>query len=145
MKRAPAITWKSLRPCVRLLARLTLTCVFVIAGVLKLAGMEQTQAAVEGYRLLPGWAVWPAALFLPWAEIVSGAALWVPWLREASRFFLATLLWLFLVAILAAWARGLDIRCGCFGGEGEAGYPWLVARDFGLLGLLSLTKRGVEK
>ena len=147
MKFAPAITWETLQPCACFLAQLALAGVFVSAGVLKLADMEQTRSAVEGYRLLPAWAVWPAALLLPWAEIAGGAGLWVPWLQPAARRLLAVLLLLFLVAIVAAWGRGLDIRCGCFGGTDAVSYPWLVARDFGLLGLLLLTKRraGNEK
>ena len=48
----------------------------------------------------------------------------------------------FIVGIASAWARGIEIECGCFGGGGaDAGasstYPWEIARDVGLL-LLSL-------
>jgi uncharacterized membrane protein YkgB len=39
----------------------------------------------------------------------------------------------FMVAIGSAWARGLDISCGCFGkDEVSTNYPSLVLRD-GLL------------
>ena len=40
---------------------------------------------------------------------------------------------------MSAWARGLSIECGCFGGGGgtledyAAKYPWEIARDVGLL------------
>jgi hypothetical protein len=43
------------------------------------------------------------------------------------------------VGIASAWARGLSIECGCFGGGGgpaedaAAKYPWEIARDIGLL------------
>ena len=48
----------------------------------------------------------------------------------------------FIVGIASAWARGLQIDCGCFGGGGTRPdasdeYPWEIARDVGLL-LLSL-------
>ena len=48
----------------------------------------------------------------------------------------------FIVGIASAWARGLQIECGCFGGGGTSAnasdeYPWEIARDIGLL-LLSL-------
>ena len=54
----------------------------------------------------------------------------------------ALLLVAFIVGIASAWARGLQIDCGCFGGGGfdadaTAKYPWEIARDVGLL-LLSL-------
>ncbi len=45
----------------------------------------------------------------------------------------------FIVGIASAWARGLQIECGCFGGGGgpavnaSAAYPWELARDVGLL------------
>jgi hypothetical protein len=46
----------------------------------------------------------------------------------------------FIVGISSAWARGLSIECGCFGGGGEipdaaAAYPGEIARDVGLLAL----------
>ena len=46
---------------------------------------------------------------------------------------------LFVVGIASAWARGLSIECGCFGGGGgsvedfAAAYPWEIARDVGLM------------
>ena len=45
----------------------------------------------------------------------------------------------FLTGISSAWARGLSIDCGCFGGgagpvaNAQAQYPWDLARDLGLL------------
>jgi uncharacterized membrane protein YphA (DoxX/SURF4 family) len=44
----------------------------------------------------------------------------------------------FIIGISSAWARGLQIDCGCFGGGGYAAdatkkYPWEIARDVGLL------------
>lgn len=44
----------------------------------------------------------------------------------------------FIIGIAAAWGRGLQIDCGCFGGGGfesdaREDYPWEIARDVGLL------------
>ena len=46
----------------------------------------------------------------------------------------------FIIGIASAWARGLSIDCGCFGGGGQipdaaAKYPGEIARDVGLLAL----------
>jgi hypothetical protein len=48
------------------------------------------------------------------------------------------LLVVFLVGIVSAWARGLQIDCGCFGGGGQVdasatAYPWEVTRDTAML------------
>ena len=50
----------------------------------------------------------------------------------------AGLLVAFLAGIASAWARDLQIECGCFGGggiaaEATAAYPREIARDVGLL------------
>lgn len=50
----------------------------------------------------------------------------------------------FIIGIASAWARGLQIECGCFGGSGSlvqnasAKYPSEIARDGGLLILSAL-------
>jgi hypothetical protein len=47
----------------------------------------------------------------------------------------------FIAGISSAWARGILIDCGCFGGGGalpagaEAPYAWEIARDTGLAAL----------
>jgi hypothetical protein len=52
------------------------------------------------------------------------------------------IMFIFIIAISQAWARGLTIDCGCFGGGGqvaanETKYLPEILRDFGLV-LLSL-------
>ena len=50
----------------------------------------------------------------------------------------------FVVGVGSAWARGLQIDCGCFGGGGDvagdqsAAYFWEIARDVGLLVLAAV-------
>ena len=100
--------------------------------------------AVRAYDLLPE-AIVPdgRARCCPRVEIVVGAG---PDRRRAHprgrRRRLALLFVAFIIGIASAWARGLQIDCGCFGGGGfdadaTAKYPWEIARDVGLL-LLSL-------
>ena len=50
----------------------------------------------------------------------------------------SVLLVVFIVGVGSAWARGLQIDCGCFGNggqvaAGQTAYPAEVARDVGLL------------
>jgi uncharacterized membrane protein YphA (DoxX/SURF4 family) len=79
---------------------------------------------------------------LPALEIVLGLALIVGVLIRFSAVLSALLQVAFIIGISSAWARGLEIECGCFGNGGvdtnaAAHYPWDIARDVGLL-LLSL-------
>jgi hypothetical protein len=50
----------------------------------------------------------------------------------------AALLLVFIAGVTQAWARGLSIDCGCFGGGGavapsETSYGWELLRDAGFL------------
>jgi uncharacterized membrane protein YphA (DoxX/SURF4 family) len=124
-------------------ARLVVGGVWIAAGVLKLPDPAENVRAVRAYRLLPESLVPLVGHVLPILEIVVGACLVLGLL---TRFFgvLSALMQLaFIIGISAAWARGLQIDCGCFGSSGDpvtnatAKYPWDIARDVGLF-LLSV-------
>ena len=86
------------------------------------------------------------ALCLPWLELVLGIGILLPVIRRASGALIGLLLLLFIALHLSAWARGLDISCGCFGsetGEATADYRWLILRNLLLLGaVLLVLKQG---
>jgi len=42
-------------------------------------------------------------------------------------------MFVFIAALIAAWIRGLDITCGCFGGADKGRYAWWLTRDVALL------------
>ena len=97
--------------------RIAVGLVFVCAGVFKLVDIQQFAIDVQNFRLTP-WSVSVGiALYLPWLEILSGAAFASGWrvLREGAHWTLIAMVAGFLVALGSAWARGLDIECGCFG------------------------------
>lgn len=99
-------------------ARLGLAALWLVAGAVKLADPAQTYVSVRGYELLPDAAVGVVATALPIVEIVLGVLLLAGVAtRAAALVSLATLL-VFIAAIAQAWARGLSIDCGCFGGGG---------------------------
>jgi hypothetical protein len=96
---------------------LVLGAVFVCAAIPKLLRPGEFASAVANYRLLPLSWVNAAALTLPWWELLAAAAIqWRPW-RGGGALVLAGLLTIFLCAIASAMLRGLDINCGCYGGE----------------------------
>jgi uncharacterized membrane protein YphA (DoxX/SURF4 family) len=124
-------------------ARLVVGGVWVVAGVLKLPEPAANVRAVRAYQLLPEAVVPLVGHALPLLEVLVGACLLLGLLTRMSALLSAVMLLAFVVGISSAWARGLQIECGCFGGgagpttDATAKYPWEIARDIGLL-LLSL-------
>ncbi len=123
-----------------LVARLVVGVVWVVAGALKLPDPASSVLAVRAYRLLPESVVPVVGHALPLVEILVGVCLLLGLLTRAMAVVSALLLVAFVVGISSAWARGLSIDCGCFGGGGQienaqSKYPWEIARDVGLLAL----------
>jgi uncharacterized membrane protein YphA (DoxX/SURF4 family) len=130
------VSW--IRPWAATVARLLLGLVLIVAGVLKLPDPAAAMRAVRAYQLLPETLVAPVAFGLPVVEIAVGLALLVGVFVRTAALAAAALMVVFLIAVGSAWARGLQIDCGCFGGggqvaAGQTGYPGEVARDVGLL------------
>jgi uncharacterized membrane protein YphA (DoxX/SURF4 family) len=89
--------------------------------------------------VLPYWAVLAVARTLPWAEMAIGLALMAGrWLRFSTA--AASLLLLgFFVLMVRAYAKRMQIDCGCFG-LGDPISPRTLLRDGSLLaGYLFLT------
>jgi len=128
----------SIRPWLGTAARLLVGAVLVVAGALKLPDPAAALRAVRAYRLLPEAVAGPVAFGLPVVEIAVGLALLAGVFVRTAAIAAALLMVVFLVAVGSAWARGLQIDCGCFGGGGQVAagrtaYPAEVARDVGLL------------
>ncbi len=121
-----------------LAARLVVGGVWIVAGALKLPDPAASVRAVRAYDLLPESVVPTVGHLLPVLEVVVGLCLVLGLLTRVMAVVSALLFVAFIVGIASAWARGLQIECGCFGGGGyDAGasddYPWEIARDVGLL------------
>ena len=120
------------------MARLLLGGVFVVAGLLKVPDPAAAVRAVRAYRLLAEPLVAPVAFGLPVLEIAVGLALLAGVFVRTAAVASAVLLVIFVAAVGSAWARGLQIDCGCFGNggqvaAGETSYPLEILRDVGLL------------
>ena len=119
-------------------ARLGLAAVFLISGVIKAIDPDATYVAVRAYDLLPKLGVALVAGVLPWLEIVIGLLLLAGIATRAVAVVSAVLLLGFMVGVTQAWARGLSIDCGCFGGggavdPGQTTYGRELLRDAGFL------------
>jgi putative oxidoreductase len=108
--------------------------VFVCAGVLKIMDPVAFYHNIVLYHLVDDDFSWHLAHYLPWLEVIAGVGMIGRFSRPASAPILAVLLLVFMGAVGSAWARGLNIECGCFGRfSGTGSYSWVLIRDFVLL------------
>ncbi len=97
-----------------ILMRMALGCVFIYASWYKIARPAEFAQAIANYRLLPQALINPAALLLPWVEVVCGVGLVSGLMRRGSALVIGILLLAFIAALAISLVRGLDIHCGCF-------------------------------
>jgi uncharacterized membrane protein YphA (DoxX/SURF4 family) len=124
---------------VGLAARLLLAGVWLVAGATKVGDLAASVRAVHAYDLLPYEVSRVVGAALPFVEIAVGMLLLVGFATRIAAAVSAALLAVFVGGIASAWARGLRIDCGCFGGGGDLAadrspsYGWEIARDLALL------------
>ena len=128
------------QPWITLLARLILGGVLLVAGALKVGNLQKSAMAVRAYELLPTAIANFLGYVLPWLEIGLGLLLMLGVAVSISGLFGAIIMFAFIIAIAQAWARGLSIDCGCFGGGGpidpsQTKYLSEIIRDIGLFGV----------
>ncbi|MEM1221748.1 MAG: MauE/DoxX family redox-associated membrane protein [Verrucomicrobiota bacterium] len=126
-------------PIISLIARLVLAGVFVTAALPKIQDPVAFGQSIIAYRLIEGDLVGWTALALPWLELICAIGLLMPWLKRASAIWIAGLLLVFITLHASAWARGLDIDCGCFGESDGSGinYSLSILRNTALLAAVS--------
>jgi uncharacterized membrane protein YphA (DoxX/SURF4 family) len=126
-------------PWVSLVARLVFAGVLAAAGGLKLADSPAEQErAVRAYQLLPEGVDTMVGYTLPLLELILALLLLVGLGTRITAAVSGLLMVAFVVGVASAWARGLTIDCGCFGGGGEVAasetkYPEEILRDIGLV------------
>jgi uncharacterized membrane protein YphA (DoxX/SURF4 family) len=126
------------RDIVGTVARLGLAAVLLVSGLLKVVDPDTTYVAVRAYDVLPKPGVAVVAAVLPWLEIALGLLLLDGIATRSVAVVSAGLLLGFIAGVTQAWARGLSIDCGCFGGGGvvepeQTAYGQELLRDAGLL------------
>jgi len=131
------MNFAKLAPWLTLAGRLVLGGVLVVAGYLKVGNTAKSQMAVRAYEVLPISIANLLGEILPWLEIGAGLLLILGVAVKWSSIFATALMFIFIAAIVQAWARGLSIDCGCFGGGGQVAagktrYLEEILRDLGL-------------
>jgi uncharacterized membrane protein YphA (DoxX/SURF4 family) len=117
--------------------RFGLAGVWLWAGLAKVLNADEAVRAVAAYRLLPHVMVKPFAWGLPFAELALAVLHLLGIRPRVAALVTWVLLILFVAAVGSAWARGLRIDCGCFGGGGASAaagwrtYLLEIARDLG--------------
>ena len=121
-------------------ARLGLAAVWFVSGGIKASDLNQTYVAVQAYDVLPSGVVSVVASAVPFLELALGLLLLLGLGTRLVAVLSAVVLLAFIAAITQAWARGLSIDCGCFGGggqvaAGQTAYLQEILRDIGFLAL----------
>ncbi len=127
-----------MRQWIGVLARLIVGVVDLVAGIVKFPDPAANVRQVRAFDILPEAVVPTVGHALPTIEIVVGSALILGLLTRAFAVIGALFFIAFIIGIAAAWARGLEINCGCFGSSGVPENPHRqyaidIARDIGLL------------
>jgi uncharacterized membrane protein YphA (DoxX/SURF4 family) len=119
------------------ICRFALAGVWLWAGLAKAADPLAAENAVRAYQLAPEMLVKPVAWGLPFIEIGLAALLAFGIATRTIAAISLALFGVFIAAIGLAWARGIQIACGCFGGGGaDPSATWIsyaveIARDAG--------------
>lgn len=133
---------------VSLVLRLALGAIFVYAAWLKLSKPWALFAmSIDSYQLLPLWAVETVARTLPWLELAVGVCLIAGIFLRSAAVATTLLLAVFFGLMVRAYAKGMEINCGCFG-PGEV-ISWktllrdgsLLAASVGLASMSFLARR----
>ena len=98
------------------ISRVLLGAIFVIASLDKLAMPWMFGRAVIAYDLLNGslgYLVSPVVIILPALELVCGILLIINKLVRPAAIITLALNIFFIVIILSAIARGMEVECGC--------------------------------
>ena len=145
-------------PWLTVRTQIALGVFFIVAALPKIADPPSFAHMIYNYRLVPGPLVNPAALTMPWAELLLGVALVCGIWRRTAASLVGALLAVFIVAISLNLLRGNAIDCGCFD-VADAGKSveerfrdmrFVILRDVGMLllvaqGLLGATRAEGER
>jgi uncharacterized membrane protein YphA (DoxX/SURF4 family) len=123
-----------------LLVRLALGGIFIYAGAIKLRDpWELFALAINSYGVLPLNLVEVVARTLPWLEIAIGALLVIGIQLRWAATACSLLLLVFFGLMVRAYAKGMEINCGCFGPGDTLSWKTLLRDGSMLAGSLFVT------
>lgn len=120
----------------QLISRLFVGTFFIVAAVGKIADPNLFAEQIENYRMVPEFLLHLMALTFPWIEFVTGITLILGVRLKATASIMLSLMTIFTIAVATAWARDLDISCGCFSTNPKKVGLSKVLENLGLILLL---------
>jgi uncharacterized membrane protein YphA (DoxX/SURF4 family) len=124
-----------------LVVRLGLAAVTLAAALPKLRDLRASQQSVALYQIFPPAINNLIGLGLPIVELALALLFVSGLLTRSAAIVFGLMLVAFMAGIASAWARGLNIDCGCFSPGGELGpgehaaYGLEILRDTGFLAM----------
>lgn len=97
-----------------IILRLIVGGFFVFASLDKLMNQEAFARAIYNYKFLPDIFINIFAIIIPYIELIAGLLLIAGIFKRGSSFLISFMLVIFIIALSQAYAKGLDINCGCF-------------------------------
>lgn len=131
-------------PILILIIRTFIGILFIFYGVSKIADPSQFANEIGNYGITPEFITQLMALVIPWAEMIIGVLLLFGVFQNENGVLATVLLLMFTIAVTIAFAKGLDISCGCSSNNASQKVGWLkIFENLGLIiltSILSITK-----
>jgi uncharacterized membrane protein YphA (DoxX/SURF4 family) len=103
------------RPGVLRTAQILIGAVFLVAALAKIADLHTFAMQLHNYRMTPVWIENLLAMTLPWVELLAALSLLFGVRPRSGAVLVLGMMLVFTFGVVVAWARGLDVSCGCFG------------------------------
>ena len=112
--------------------RIILGVVFIYAGIEKISHADLFAVTIQNYQLIPISLTNLISIVLPWLEFYCGLLLLLGYWQHMAAAWAVLLNFVFLIALISAYWRGLNIECGCFGSDSSVNLTRIL-EDFLLL------------
>ncbi|WP_062290222.1 MauE/DoxX family redox-associated membrane protein [Demequina phytophila] len=134
------IAWSTVQPWLSTAVRLGMAASLIAAAMPKLLDIPQSIIAVRAYRILPETVVPLVGTLQPFLELLLAAFLVAGLFTRAAAVMWLAMMAAYTTGVIWAWAHGLSIDCGCFGGggevaEGTTNYPLHLLERAGFIAL----------
>lgn len=136
MDHTKSISYKGALHWYTFIARIFLGTLFLWAGFSKMSQPENFARTIDAFQLLPTMLILPAAIAIPWIEILTGLSLIVGFQIKSNIYVGLSLLCLFTIVLGVNILRGINnVPCGCFGSSTGNSLTLTLLRNIIFIGL----------